>query len=315
MKVALITGANGQDGVYLFNFLHGHGYDCIYKYNGNVLDIGDIQTALKRFAYADRIEIYNLAAKVDVGVSIPNPIESFHVNSMGILTILESIKELNLINKCRIFHASSSEIFDKELSSYNTITYHNENSKRDSKTIYGLSKIAADNILKVYRDVHGLNVYSGILFNHESPLRKDKFVTTKIINGLKSVFRGEIEYIELGNINACKDWGHAKDYVAAMWLILQSNKPDDYIIATGKYNTVRKFIEITLDVMGKKIIWEGEGIDEIGIVDGKTVIRISEKFYRPYDKNFVGNPYKLKLETGWNPVYTLRDIIVDMVNS
>ena len=313
MKVALITGANGQDGTYLFNFLHGHGYDCIYKYTGNVLDIGDIQRTLKNFAYADRIEIYNLAAKIDVGISIPNPIESFHVNSMGILTILESVKELDLIDKCRIFHASSSEVFDKSLLCHDTITHQDENTKRDSKTIYGLSKITADNILKTYREVYGLNVYSGILFNHESPLRKDKFVTTKIINGLKSVFKGEIEYIELGNINVYRDWGHAKDFVEAMWLILQSDTPDDYVIATGKYNTVRKFIEITVDVMGKKINWEGEGVDEIGIVDGKTVIRISEEFYRPYDKNLVGNPYKLKLETGWNPIYNLRDIIVDMI--
>ena len=164
MKVALITGANGQDGTYLFNFLHGHGYDCIYKYTGNVLDIGDIQKTLKNFEYADRIEIYNLAAKIDVGISIPNPIESFHVNSMGILTILESVKELNLINKCRIFHASSSEVFDKSLSYHDTITHQDESTERDSKTIYGLSKITADNILKTYRDVYGLNVYSGILF-------------------------------------------------------------------------------------------------------------------------------------------------------
>jgi len=313
MKVALITGANGQDGTYLFNFLNGHGYVHIYKYSGNVLDVEDIQKTLKNFAYADRIEIYNLAAKIDVGISIPNPIESFHVNSMGILTILESVKELNLIHKCRIFHASSSEVFDKSLSYHDTITDQDENTKRDSKTIYGLSKITADNIVKMYRDVHGLYVYSGILFNHESPLRKDKFVTSKIINGLKSVFRGEIEYIELGNINTYKDWGHAKDFVAAMWLILQSDIPDDYVIATGKCNTVRKFIEITVDVMDKKIKWEGEGVHEIGIVDGKTVIRISEKFYRPYDKNVVGNPYKLKSETGWNPVYNLRDIIIDMV--
>ena len=311
-SAAIITGSNGQDGRYLFTFLHERGYD-ICKYQGDVLDKESLKEVIHKYSNVDKLEIYNLAAKVDVGVSIPNPIRSFHINSMGILTILEVVKELNLIKKCRIFHASSSEVFDKSFSYHDTITYKDENSKRDSKTIYGLSKITADNIIKMYRDVHGLNVYSGILFNHESPLRKDKFVTTKIINGLKSVFRGEIEYIELGNINAQKDWGHAKDFVEAMWLILQIDIPGDYIIATGKHNTVKKFIEITVDVMGKKILWEGRGINEIGTVNGKPIIRISEKFYRPYDKNIIGNPYKLKLKTGWEPKYNLRDIIVDMV--
>ena len=267
-SAAIITGSNGQDGKYLFSFLHGHGYD-VCRYTDNVLNKDNLKETIKRYSHVDKIEIYNLAAKVNVGISIPNPIETFHVNSMGILTILESVRELDLINKCRIFQASSSEIFNKIYKDSNIIHYQNENSIKDPQTIYGISKLAADNIVKMYRNVHGLHVSSGILFNHESPLRKDNFVTTKIIKGLKNIYKGELEYIELGNINAHKDWGHAKDYVAAMWLILQNNQADDYVIATGKHHSVRNFIEKTLDVMGKTIKWEGEDENEIGIVDEK----------------------------------------------
>lgn len=312
-STAIITGSNGQDGKYLFTFLHGHGYN-VYKYQGDVLDKESLKDVIKKYSDADRIEIYNLAAKVNVGISIPNPIETFHVNSIGILTILESVRELKLVNKCRIFQASSSEIFDKVCPESGMINYQNENSIKDPHTIYGISKLAADNIVKMYRKVYGIHVSSGILFNHESPLRKDSFVTSKIIKGLKSIYKGEIDYIELGNINAYKDWGHAKDYVAAMWLILQNNQADDYVIATGKHHSVRNFIEKTLDVMGKTIKWEGEDENEIGIVDEKTIIKISKQFYRPDDdKIIIGNPYKLKEKTGWKPVYNLRKLIVDML--
>ena len=314
MKYAgIITGPNGQDGKYLFSFLQGRGYN-VCNYHGDVLDKERLKDVIKQYSDADRIEIYNLAAKVNVGISIPNPIETFHVNSIGILTILESVRELELVNKCRIFQASSSEIFDKACPESGMINYQNENSIKDPQTVYGISKLAADNIVKMYRQVHGIHVSSGILFNHESPLRKDSFVTSKIIKGLKSIYKGEIDYIELGNINAYKDWGHAKDYVAAMWLILQNENADDYVIATGKHNSVRDFIETTLDVMCKKIKWEGENENEIGIVDDKTIIKISKQFYRPNDdKIIIGNPYKLKEKTGWKPVYNLRKLIIDML--
>ena len=277
MKYAgIITGPNGQDGKYLFSFLQGRGYN-VCKYQGDVLDKERLKDVIKQYSDADRIEIYNLAAKVNVGISIPNPIETFHVNSIGILTILESVRELELVNKCRIFQASSSEIFDKACPEPGMINYQNEKSIKDPQTVYGISKLAADNIVKMYRQVHGIHVSSGILFNHESPFRKDNFVTSKIIKGLKRIYKGEIDYIELGNINAYKDWGHAKDYVYAMWLILQNENADDYVIATGKHNSVRTFIETTLDVMCKKIKWKGENENEIGIVDGKTIIKISKK--------------------------------------
>ena len=314
MKYAgIITGPNGQDGKYLFSFLQGRGYN-VCKYQGDVLDKERLKDVIKQYSDADRIEIYNLAAKVNVGISIPNPIETFHVNSIGILTILESVRELELVNKCRIFQASSSEIFDKACPESGMINYQNEKSIKDPQTVYGISKLAADNIVKMYRQVHGIHVSSGILFNHESPFRKDNFVTSKIIKGLKRIYKGEIDYIELGNINAYKDWGHAKDYVYAMWLILQNENAGDYVIATGKHNSVRTFIETTLDVMCKKIKWKGENENEIGIVDGKTIIKISKKFYRPNDdKIIIGNPYKLKEKTGWEPVHNLRKLIIDML--
>jgi GDPmannose 4,6-dehydratase len=181
-------------------------------------------------------------------------------------------------------------------------------------TIYGISKYSADLILKSYRKFYGFHVSSGVLFNHESPLRKEKFVTSKIVKGLKNVLNGTQEYLELGNIEARRDFGHAKDFVRAMWLIVQQDKPDDYIIATGKIHSIREFIELTLKHMNKNINWEGEDENEIGSVDDKPIIKISKEFYRPLDsKKLIADTNKIRKNINWEPEYDFNDIIKDMI--
>ena len=245
----------------------------------------------------ENIELYILAAKVNTGLKVNNTVETFHVNSIGILTILEVIKELKLIEKCKIFQASSSE------------TIHNPD------TIYSISKISADLIVKMYRNVHGFHISSGVLFSHESPYKSEKFVTPKIINGLKKVMIGEIEHVEVGNIDTYKDWGHAEDYVEAMWLILQDTEPGDYVVSTGQKHTIREMIELTLKIMGKQITWKGENINEVGIVDNKIVIKVSNKFYIPCKKETGLNELDaFKRVNNWKPKYNLENIIFSVYN-
>lgn len=310
MVVAIITGPNGQDGTYLKQFLETKGYE-IKLYNGNILDTERLYKTIEYYKnYNGIIEIYNLAAKVDVGVSLNNALDVYKVNSEGVLLLLETVKALNMIEKCRIFQASSSEIFDKNTEE----DIINEFSLCKPFTIYGISKYSADLILKSYRKFYGFHVSSGVLFNHESPLRKEKFVTSKIVKGLKNVLNGTQEYLELGNIEARRDFGHAKDFVRAMWLIVQQDKPDDYIIATGKIHSIREFIELTLKHMNKNINWEGEDENEIGSVDGKPIIKISKEFYRPLDsKKLIADTNKIRKNINWEPEYDFNDIIKDMI--
>lgn len=293
MNVAIITGYLGQDGKYLSKFLHRKKY-TVEGYKINVLDKKNFYKLLLKYKDFENIEIYNLAAKVNTGLKVSNAIETFHVNSIGILTILEVVKELKLIEKCKIFQASSSE------------TLHNPD------TIYSISKISADLIVKMYRNVHGFHVSSGILFSHDSPYKNEKFVTPKIINGLKKVMLGEIEHVEVGNIDTYKDWGHAEDYVEAMWLILQNKEPDDYVVSTGQKHTIREMIELTLKYMGKQITWKGENINEVGMVDNKIVIKVSNKFYKPYKKEKEFDAYKRV--QNWKPKYDLENIIFSVYN-
>ncbi len=310
MVVSIITGSNGQDGIYLNKLLQSKGYD-VKLYDGDILDINSFHKTLECYKnYVGIIEIYNLAAKVDVGINLNNTLDVYKVNSESILVILETVKKLNMIEKCRIFQASSAEIFDKD----NSDIHKSEKSLRNPKTIYGISKYSADLIVKLYREVYGLHVSSGILFNHESPLRNEKFVTSKIIKGLKNIFNGTQEYLELGNIDAKRDFGHAEDFVKAMWLILQQEKPDDYIIATGETHSIREFIELSLKWMNKKIKWEGKNENEIGIVENKPIIKISKEFYRPLDtKNITADINKIIKTINWKPEYGFNDIIKDMI--
>ena len=286
MKVALITGANGQDGSYLRELLQSKGYivKCINRGD-------DIRECVLDCIEYSQIEIYNLAAQSHVGKSFKNATNTFQTNTDTILFILETVKYLGMQHKCKIFQASSSEMLG------------------EPSSLYGISKLSAHLIAKHFREIHGMFVCSGILYNHESPRRKDTFVTQKIIQGLKSG-----ECFTLGNIEARRDWGHAKDYVEAMWLMLQQDHPDDYVVATGKTHSVREFIDIAVHKMGKKIIWSGKGEHGEGRIDDKVVVKVSEEFYRPNDTKSIPVADPSKLEAiGWSRKYTLPDIIEEML--
>ena len=296
MRVAIITGSSGQDGYYLQRFLKDQGYHVKCFPRG-----GNFEAFIQDLLWYNRIEIYNLAAQSNVGQSSIDATHTFEVNTGGILKILEAVKKFGIRYKCRVFQASSSEMFGNVDESPQT-----ENTSYNPTTMYGVSKLAAHWIIKNYRDVHGVFVCSGILYNHESPRRGEKFVTQKIIQGLKSG-----TCITLGNLEARRDWGHAKDYVEAMWLMLQQEQPSDYVVATGKSHSVREFIQIAVNKLGKQLIWESG--NNIGKIDGKVMIQVSPEFCRPQDTNvLLGNPTKLE-SLGWTRKYDIHSLIEDML--
>jgi GDPmannose 4,6-dehydratase len=296
MRVALITGASGQDGYYLQEFLKNKGYHVKCFPRG-----GDLEAFIVDVLWYDRIEVYNLAAQSHVGQSNTDAKYTFEVNTGGILTILETVKKFGIRYKCRVFQASSSEMFgDVDESPQDEKTLFNPT------TMYGVSKLAAHLIVKNFRDVHGLFVCSGILFNHESPRRGERFVTQKIIQGLKSG-----TCINLGNLEARRDWGHAKDYVEAMWLMLQQRQPSDYVVATGTSHSVREFIQIAVTKLGKHITWESD--NNVGKIDGRVVVKVSPEFFRPqYTHVLLGNPTKLE-SLGWTRKYDIHSLIEEML--
>jgi GDPmannose 4,6-dehydratase len=299
MYVSIVTGANGQDGSYLCELLEEKGYHVL-KFSGDVIKYSDVYENIEKCIDYERIEIYNLAAKIhDISQT-----DTFQVNTMGILNIMEAVKNLGIQSKCRIFQASSSEIFANHWETPQT-----EYSMRVPGNIYGISKVSADSMVKYYRENHDLHVCSGILYNHESPRRKGIYVTQKIIKGLQSG-----ECFQIGNLESRRDWGHAKDYVKAMWLMLQQSNPNDFIIATGKTYSVREFIEIVVGKMNKTITWLGEGKNEVGIVDDKVVVEVSEKFYRSDNKTLlVGKPGRIE-KLGWVREYDIDSLIEEMLN-
>jgi GDPmannose 4,6-dehydratase len=299
MNVAVVTGARGQDGSYLCELLDEKGYRVV-KFEGDVTDYKDVHKTIEECSKYERVEIYNLAAKIHEG----SLNETFHVNTMGILNIMEAVKNLDIRSKCRIFQASSSEIFANHWE-----TPQNEYSMRIPRNIYGISKVSADSMVKHYRGEQGLYVCSGILYNHESPRRKVIYVTQKIIKGLQSG-----ECFQIGNLESRRDWGHAKDYVKAMWLILQQDEPRDFIIATGKTYSVREFIEIAVKKMNKTITWSGEGTNEVGSIDGRVMIQVSKEFYRADNKTLlVGRPTHIE-EIGWTREYDIYSLIEEMLH-
>ena len=301
MKAAIITGPNGQDGSYLCEFLEEKGYRVV-KFHGDVRNYDEVYQTIQTYMDFERIEIYNLAAKVR-GAS---PTETFHVNTVGILNIIEAVKSIDIKSKCRIFQASSSEIFANTKSTWSTPqTIH---TMRGPRGIYGISKESADSLVKYYRDKEEIFVCSGILYNHESPRRPGTYVTQKIIQGLQSG-----ECFQIGNLESRRDWGHAKDYVKAMWLMLQQPWAMDFIIASGKTYSVREFIEIVVKKLNKTIEWSGEGVNEVGILDGTVMIGVSKEFYRPDNETLlVGNNKSIE-ELGWTREYDIHSLIEDMI--
>ena len=327
-KVALITGITGQDGSYLTEFLlekgytvHGivrrsslinthridHIFDSIKLHYGDLTDATNIISIIKK---VEPDEIYNLGAQSHVKVSFEMPEYTGQVDALGTLRILEAVKFLGMEKKTRIYQASTSELYGKvqEVPQTETTPFY-------PRSPYGVAKLYAYWITKNYREAYGLHASSGILFNHESPRRGETFVTRKITRALSQISVGIQDCLYLGNLDAKRDWGHAKDYVRAMWLMLQQDEPDDYVIATGEQYSVREFVEKAAPLFGFKIEWMGEGKDEMGYDwnSKKTVIKVNDRYFRPTEvDSLLGDFAKAREKLGWKPEITFDQLIEDM---
>ena len=332
MKTALITGVTGQDGSYLAELLLGKGYfvhgikrrsssfntdriNQIFDTNKNFkLHYGDLTDSTNLIRIIQEVqpdEIYNLGAQSHVKVSFETPEYTANSDAVGTLRLLEAIRILGMEEKVRFYQASTSEMFGKvqEVPQKETTPFY-------PRSPYGVAKLYAHWITKNYREAYGLHASSGILFNHESPRRGETFVTRKITRGLSQISVGLQDCLYLGNLDAKRDWGHAKDYVRAMWLMLQQDEPDDYVIATGEQYSVREFVNKAAPFFGIKVEWMGEGLDEVGYdwSTKKTIIRVSDRYFRPTEvESLLGDASKAKKVLGWEPEITFDQLIEDMV--
>ena len=339
-KIAFITGINGQDGSYLSELLLSQDYyvygmirrmSCIntkridHLYNekkfkvfyGDMTDTLGISSIITKILYKHKdnievLEVYNLAAQSHVKVSFEIPEYTMQVNAIGTMNLLEILRNCKLsIDKIKFYQASTSEMFGNT----NNNQEMNENTPFNPISPYSISKLTAHNFVKMYRDGYKLFACNGILFNHESTRRGETFVTRKIVIATQQISNNQQDFLELGNLNSYRDWGHARDYVYGMWLMLQYNKPDDYVLGTGNTYTVRYFVERAFKYKGIDIKWEGEGLNEIGISKqtNKIIIKINERLFRPIEVSYLKADYsKAKKILGWQPEMTIDDIIKDM---
>lgn len=341
-KIALITGVTGQDGSYLSEFLLGKGYEVhgiirrssvdyrerIAHLEGqsdfhlHYADMGDSMSLVKLVGKVQPDEIYNLAAQSHVQVSFDAPEFTADVDAVGVLRILEAVRTNHLEQTCRIYQASTSELYGKVEE-----VPQNENTPFHPYSPYAVAKLYGYWIIKEYREAYGMFCCSGILFNHESERRGETFVTRKITLAAARIAQGTQKCLYLGNMDSLRDWGYAKDYVECMWMILQHDKPEDFVIATGVQHTVREFATLAFRHAGITLRWQGQGVDERGIVDsltpeasrsglkpGDTVVAISKDFYRPTDVvNLWGDPSKARHELGWNPQKTTFEELVEIM--
>jgi len=328
MKRALITGITGQDGSYLAELLLSKGYevhgtirrsssinnDRIDHLSDDVVlhhaDLTDSTNILHVIQEVGPTEIYNLAAQSHVKVSFQMPAYTAEVDALGTVRILHSLCILGMQNDVRFYQASTSEMFGlvQEIPQKETTQFY-------PRSPYGVAKLYGHWITKNYRESMGIHASSGILFNHESPRRGETFVTRKVVIGLSKVKSGLLDCVHLGNLNAKRDWGHAKDFVDAMWLMLQQDEPDDYVIATEEQHSVREFVEKCAPYFGMDIRWEGEGLDEVGIdtVSDRVVIRVSEKYFRPSEVDtLIGDSSKAREKLGWQPKISFDELVRDM---
>jgi len=328
MKTALITGITGQDGSYLAELLLEKGYEVhgiirrsslinthrinhIYdKINLHYGDLTDATNLVRVIQLVKPDEIYNLGAQSHVKVSFETPEYTGQVDALGTLRVLEAVRLLGMEKKVRIYQASTSELFGlvQEIPQRETTPFY-------PRSPYGCAKIYGYWITKNYRESYGMYACTGILFNHESPRRGETFVTRKITRGLSRISIGEQDVLELGNLHAKRDWGHAKDFVEAMWLMLQQDDPDDFVIATGVQYSVREFVEEAAPYFGMNIVWEGEGLDEVGIDknSGRLVIRVNPKYFRPAEvETLLGDATKAKEKLGWEPKTSFKQLVEDM---
>lgn len=331
MKKALITGVTGQDGSFLAELLLEKGYDVhgtirrssvdyrerIAHLEGrehfhlHYADLGDSMSLLQVIGKVHPDEIYNLAAQSHVQVSFDTPEYTANVDATGVLRILEAVRQCGLTDTCRIYQASTSELYGKvEEVPQNELTPFHPYSP------YAVAKLYGFWIVKEYREAYGMYCCSGILFNHESERRGETFVTRKITLAAARIAQGKQEKLYLGNLSSLRDWGYARDYVECMWLILQQPVPDDYVIATGEQHSVREFCELAFSRVGINLRWEGEGADEKGIdiKTGKIIVEVSPDFYRPTDVvNLWGDPTKARKMLGWNPQKTSFQQLVNLM--
>ncbi|MBM55545.1 MAG: GDP-mannose 4,6-dehydratase [Euryarchaeota archaeon] len=337
-KKALITGVTGQDGSYLAEFLLAKGYevhgikrrassfntsriDHLYQDPHEVdvkfkLHYGDMTDATNLIRIVQEVqpdEIYNLAAQSHVMVSFETPEYTANSDSLGTLRLLEAIRILGLEKSCKFYQASTSELFGKVQE-----TPQNENTPFYPRSPYGVAKLYAFWIVKNYRESYGIHASNGILFNHESPVRGETFVTRKITRAAARISKGLESTLYLGNLNARRDWGHAKDFVEGMWLMLQQEEADDYVLATGTQATVREFTELAFAEAGIALRWKGEGSDEKGVCveTGKTIVEIDPRYYRPAEVDtLVGDASKAEKTLGWKAQTTWQDLCREMVAS
>ncbi len=329
MKTALITGITGQDGSYLAEFLLDKGYDVhgtirrssvdfrerIAHLEGHFhlhyADLGDSMSILQVVGKVRPDEIYNLAAQSHVQVSFDSPEFTADVDALGVLRVLEAVRLSGLKDSCRIYQASTSELYGKVEE-----VPQNENTPFHPYSPYAVAKQYGYWIVKEYREAYGMFCCSGILFNHESERRGETFVTRKITLAAARIAQGKQDRLYLGNLSSLRDWGYAKDYVECMWLILQHDTPEDFVIATGEQHSVREFAQLAFRNVGIELRWEGEGAEEKGIdaSDGRVLIEVSPDFYRPTDVvNLWGDPTKARAKLGWNPQKTSFEELVKIM--
>jgi len=326
-RKALLTGITGQDGFHLAKFLLGKGYEVYGMYRRTSLEIreridpiikdihlveGDVtdpDSIIRILQETKPDEVYHLAAQSFVPASWTQALSTGQITALGTLNMLEGIRLVN--NKIRFYNAASSEMFGKVQE-----TPQKESTSFYPRSPYGVAKVYGYWITKNYRESYNMFACSGILFNHESEKRPKQFVTRKITNSVAKIKLGKQEHLEIGNMNAKRDWGYAGDYVQAMWSMLQQEQPDDYVIATGETHSVREFIEESFKVVNINIKWEGEGVNEIGKVDGKVVVRINPKFYRPAEVDvLIGDYSKARKELGWIPKIKFKGLVKIMVEN
>jgi len=328
MKVALITGITGQDGSYLAELLLEKGYavhgivrrsssintDRINHIFENVkLHYGDLTDSTNLVRIIQKVqpdEIYNLGAQSHVKVSFEIPEYTADVDAVGTLRILEAVRLLGMEDRVRIYQASTSELYGLVQE-----TPQKETTQFYPRSPYGVAKLYGYWITKNYREAYGMYACTGILFNHESPRRGETFVTRKITQALSKISVGLQDCLYLGNLNAKRDWGHAKDFVEAMWLMLQQDEPEDFVIATGEQYSVKDFVQEAAPYFGMKIAWEGEGLYEVGIdkLTKKVVIKVDPKYFRPAEvESLLGDASKAKKKLGWKPKTSFNQLVEDM---
>jgi len=329
MKVALITGITGQDGSYLAELLLEKGYEVHgivrrsslinthridHIFDHITLHYGDLTDALGIVRIIKEVEpeeIYNLGAQSHVKVSFDQPEYTANTDALGTLRVLEAVRLLGMEDSVRIYQASTSELYGLVQETPQT-----ETTPMYPRSPYGVAKLYGYWFIKNYRESYDLHASSGILFNHESSRRGETFVTRKIVRALSRISVGLQSDLQLGNLNARRDWGHAQDYVEAMWLMLQQENPDDYVIATGEQYSAKQFVDAAAPYSGFHIEWRGEGLDEFGycLNTNRTVVRVNPKYFRPAEvETLLGDPTKAKTVLGWEPKFTFDGLVEEMV--